>query len=185
MIIEQDRILWQSLCGFSRRAPVAQQNGRLSRLSTQRCAKTMPRRYRAVYLRHAHRTCRPGGPAGGRSGFNEDRRICPIKTSYKDPSGSTFIRKTSNLNFAAAASSYPRAIQAPTYRYPSRYRYRAPPFEPSATRGAAAGQTRIYGTCFECRRYIRECRTDSTASSSKTQLMIEDEWIGVISLAVY
>lgn len=58
----------------------------------------------------AHRTCRPGGPAGGRPGFNEDRRICPIKTSYKDPSGSTLIRKTSNLDFAAAASSYPRAI---------------------------------------------------------------------------
>lgn len=50
------------------------------------------------------------GPAGGRPGFNEDRRICPIKTSYKDPSGSALIRKTSNLDFAAAASSYPRAI---------------------------------------------------------------------------
>lgn len=48
----------------------------------------MSRGYCAVYLRHARRTCRPGGPPpGGRPGFNEDRRICPIKTSYKDPSG--------------------------------------------------------------------------------------------------
>lgn len=68
----------------------------------------------------------------GRPGFNEDRRICPIKTSYKDPSGSALIRKTSNLDFAATAASYPRTtLQVPAYRYPSRYRYRAPPSKPS------------------------------------------------------
>lgn len=62
--------------------------------------------------------------------------------------GSALIRKTSNLDFATAVSSYPRAIQVPAYRYPSRYRYRAPPSELSS-RGAAAKQTRIYGACFE------------------------------------
>lgn len=80
--------------------------------NTQQCAKMTPRGYRC-HLRRAQRTRRAvlvGLPA--RPGFNEDRRICPIKTSYKDSSRSTLIRKTSNLDFAAATSSYPRAITA-------------------------------------------------------------------------
>lgn len=92
------------------------------------CKDDTAREYRC-HPRHAHRIWRA---RRGRPGFNEDRRICPIKTSYKDPFGSALIRKTSNLDFAATAASYPRATpQLPAYRYPSRYRYRAPPSKPS------------------------------------------------------
>lgn len=96
-----------------------------------------------------------------RPGFNEDRRICPIKTSYKDPSGSALIRKTSNLDFAATAASYPRAtLQVPAYRYPSRYRYRATPSKPS--RDFEQRQSRRWGFMEVVPRTvgIRERRSD-------------------------
>lgn len=92
----------------------------------------------------------------GRPGFNEDRRICPIKTSYKDLSGSALIRKTSNLDFAAAAQ--PLLIPA-LYRYTflllslSRYRYRTSPSETRRTRGGR-GFMELVSNAVE----IRACR---------------------------
>lgn len=140
----------------------------------------MPRGYRC-HLRHAHRTCRPGGPAGGRPGFNEDRRICPIKTSYKDPSGSTLIRKTSNLDFAAAASSYPALYRnLPTViplviviglRLPNRAQL-------GEQRQGRQGFMELVSST-ESVSAIPYCRADSTASSGKIQFVIFEDTSGL------
>lgn len=89
----------------------------------------------------------------GRPGFNEDRRICPIKTSYKDLSGSALIRKTSNLDFAAAAQ--PLLIPA-LYRCLPTVIPLSLSLSDSAFRAKHGGGRRgIYGTCFECCRNPR------------------------------
>lgn len=107
----------------------------------------------------------------GRPGFNEDRRICPIKTSYKDLSGSALIRKTSNLDFAAAAQ--PLLIPA-LYRCLHTVIPLSLSLSDSAFRNTGEADEDLWNLF---RVLSKSAGTDSATSSGKTQFMSKDERI--------
>lgn len=91
------------------------------------------RRMKGVGSCHPRDT-RAGSCRGDRerswAGFNEDRRICPIKVSCKEPRRSTVVR-SQNIEFQRRCNNlFLSCTSTNLNRYPFCYRHRAPPLEP-------------------------------------------------------